>query len=76
MGSQWSEIYRNRLSEPQEALRPLKSGSRIFVGTAAGEPRFLMEKLTDYPEELADAELCEVWPLSWTGDLQPRLEGQ
>jgi len=42
-------------------------GDRIFVGTACGEPQFLVRSLVEYvernPKALVDAELLHVWTL-------------
>jgi acyl-CoA hydrolase/predicted N-acetyltransferase YhbS len=63
MTNDWRALYRQRLTDPQQALASIHSGSRVFVGTAAAEPHYLVGKLAQYPPELADVELMQAWPL-------------
>lgn len=34
----WEEIYRSRLTTAEEAVTHIKSGDRVVLGHAAGEP--------------------------------------
>ena len=34
----WKDIYRERLTTADEAVKHIKSGDRVVIGHAAGEP--------------------------------------
>jgi len=53
---------------PEEAVfSHIHRGNRIFIGTACGEPQYLVRSLTDYinknPKAFVDAEVYHVWTL-------------
>lgn len=53
---------------PEEAIfSHIHRGNRIFIGTACGEPQYLVRALTDYinknPKAFVDAEVYHVWTL-------------
>jgi acyl-CoA hydrolase/GNAT superfamily N-acetyltransferase len=76
MTKSWRDLYRKRLVSVEQALTDIPSGSRVFVGTAAGEPRYLTRNLAHHPAEMADAELVQVWPLTWSEELEPATRGR
>lgn len=41
----WQERYKNRLAKPEEALRHLRPGGRIFIGSGCAEPPLLVKAL-------------------------------
>ena len=53
----WQEIYNGRLMEAHRALRAVKRGQRVFVGTACAEPQALVRALMDRADELHDVEI-------------------
>ncbi len=53
---------------PEEAIfSHIHRGNRIFIGTACGEPQYLVRALTEYinknPKAFVDAEVYHVWTL-------------
>lgn len=53
---------------PEEAIfRNIHRGDRIFIGTACGEPQYLVQALINYvnshPKAIFDAEVYHVWTL-------------
>ena len=53
----WRETYNGRLMEAPRALRAVKRGQRVFVGTACAEPQALVRALMDKADELHDVEI-------------------
>ncbi|MBI4799227.1 MAG: hypothetical protein HY794_10945 [Desulfarculus sp.] len=53
----WREIYDKRLQTPGRALRVVKRGQRVFVGTACAEPRALVKALLKRADDLHDVEI-------------------
>ncbi|MCU0728119.1 MAG: 4-hydroxybutyrate CoA-transferase, partial [Planctomycetes bacterium] len=47
----WREGVRDRLKTAEEALRLVKPGDRVFIGTACGTPQLLVKALVDSPAE-------------------------
>jgi len=55
--------YRQRLTSPQRAVAPIRSGKRVFVGGGAAEPQTLVEALVARAGRLADTEILNVLTL-------------
>lgn len=53
----WGKLYRIRTMEAPRALRAVKRGHRVFVGTACAEPRALLLALMEEADELHDVEI-------------------
>jgi len=47
-------------SEAQEALRPIRRGSRIFIGSGCGKPQLLVDTLMNMAPMLADTEIMHI----------------
>jgi acyl-CoA hydrolase/RimJ/RimL family protein N-acetyltransferase len=63
----WRQRYPEKFSEENRIFSNIRRGDKIFIGTACGEPQYLVKALVDfvekYPKALADAELMQVWTL-------------
>lgn len=46
-----------KVSSPEEALSTIRSGDRIFLGTACGTPRLLIQHLEDINKRLSDVQI-------------------
>ncbi len=68
----WRETYRDRRMEAAEALKLLRSGSRIFLGSACGEPQHLVRALIQAAPSLSDVEVIQVLSLSPAAYAQTR----
>src|SRR4051794_12746141 len=51
----WKEKYRSSIATPEDAVKKIKPGDRIFIGTGAAEPRELVNALTHRAHELPDS---------------------
>ncbi len=58
----WREKYAELIATPSEAMARLQPGTRVFIGTACGEPVALVNALTERARDLADLELVQVLP--------------
>jgi len=56
----WQERYRSMLSTAKDALRALRPGQRIFIGTGCAEPEELVKALTERAHELQDIEIVHL----------------
>ena len=61
------EKYPEKFVSQEIFFRHIRRGARIFVGTACGEPQFLVNELIQYveshPNAFYDAEVLHVWSL-------------
>lgn len=55
--SNWKEIYRSKIKNPAQAIKMIKSGSRIFIGTGCGQPQILVEELVNEKNNIQDTEI-------------------
>ncbi|SHL41441.1 4-hydroxybutyrate CoA-transferase [Anaerocolumna jejuensis DSM 15929] len=56
----WKEIYLSRLKTMEEAVKLIKSGDRVVIGHAAGEPVKLVDTMVDYAV-MADLKNIEIF---------------
>lgn len=59
----WSATYRARQTTAAEAIGHIRSGRRVFVGTACGEPQHLVRELFLAARQFADLELVRLLTL-------------
>jgi acyl-CoA hydrolase/GNAT superfamily N-acetyltransferase len=53
----WKELYKNKIKNPTQAIKMIKSGSRIFIGTGCGQPQILVEELVSEKNNIRDTEI-------------------
>ncbi len=63
MSQHWRERYADKVVPAAQALRQLKPGSRVFIGSACGEPQALVRAMCEVGGGLADTELIQVLTL-------------
>jgi acyl-CoA hydrolase/RimJ/RimL family protein N-acetyltransferase len=58
-------LYPEKLTTVNKVFTNIRRGNKIFIGTAAGEPRYLVRSLMDYlikdPKAFFDADIYYVW---------------
>ena len=59
----WRERYAHKLRSADEALRVVRSGQHIFVGSGAAAPQFLVERLMARAEQLHAAQVIHIMTL-------------
>ena len=57
----WQDRYRAMIMSPRKALRKVRSGQRVFIGTGCGEPTVLVEALAARADEVADVEILQLF---------------
>jgi acyl-CoA hydrolase/GNAT superfamily N-acetyltransferase len=63
MGAKWQDRYADRVVAAAKAVRRIKPGDRVFVGSACGEPQALVRALVEAGTGLSDTELVQVLTL-------------
>jgi acyl-CoA hydrolase len=59
--------YPEKFASEEKIFSHIHRGDRIFIGTACGEPQYLVQALINYvsshPKDIFDAEVFHVWTL-------------
>jgi len=53
----WKDTYQSRVTDAVTALKRIRKGSRIFIGSACGEPQLLVKNLIELAPQLYDIEV-------------------
>lgn len=56
----WKEIYRQRQTTAEEAVKKIKSGDRVVIGHAVGEPSFIIDKMVENKEQYENVEIVHM----------------
>ncbi len=64
----WADKYVVMKRSAQEAMKLIKSGQRVFIGSSGGEPQHLVRALCEATERLTDLEIVRLLALE-TGPL-------
>jgi acyl-CoA hydrolase len=59
----WRLRFADRLTTPEEAIRLLRPGHRIFIGSGAAQPVALVDAMVGYGRHLADNEVVHILTL-------------
>lgn len=59
----WRTTYADKLCSPMEAIRAIRPGRRILIGSGAAEPVALVEALVTHGEHLSDNEIVHLLTL-------------
>lgn len=57
MSTSLEDHFKEKLMSPEESLKPIRRGSRVFIGSGCGEPQILMDALIGMAPTLADTEI-------------------
>ena len=56
----WADTYVENRRDGQAALRLIKPGQRVFIGSGCGEPQHLVRQLAEQSNRLADIEIVRL----------------
>jgi len=59
----WQDYYRSRTTTAEEAVKAVKSGDRVVLGHACGEPQSIVDALIDRASELTNVEIAHEVPM-------------
>lgn len=74
ISSNWQERYRSKICTPEEAIRLIRPGRRIMVGSHACEPNQLVHALVEHGDHLSDNEIVHLMTLGSAPYVKPGLE--
>jgi acetyl-CoA hydrolase len=70
----WNQIYKERLTTAEEAIRAIKSGNRVFMTGNVSVPQKLVAALVEYAPNIKDVELCQSLSVGPADYAAPGLE--
>jgi len=71
----WTYSYQSRITTPQEAVRVIKSGDRVFLTGNVSVPQRVLSALVDYAPNLDDVEICQALSIGPAEYVMPEMQG-
>lgn len=71
----WEEIYKQKLTSADEAVKKILSGNRVMVGHASGEPRALLEAMVQNKDAYENVEIVHMVPMGPAEYCRPEYDG-
>jgi acyl-CoA hydrolase/RimJ/RimL family protein N-acetyltransferase len=56
----WKEKYKSKITSAVFAMKLVKSGYNIFIGTGCAEPQYLVNSLVEYSSAIRDAHIIQL----------------
>ena len=71
----WNSIYQSRITTPQEAVRCIKSNTRIFLTGNVSVHQKALAALLEYAPNLENVEICQALTIGGADYVKPEMEG-
>jgi len=71
----WQQTYRSRITTPEEAVKVIKSGDRVFLTGNASVPLPLLDAVVKRAPELRDVEVCHPLTICPADYVAPAMAG-
>ncbi len=71
----WQSIYQSRVCTPDEAVRAVQSGNRIFLTGNVSVPKTVLAALVRRAPELTNVEICQALTVGPADYVAPAMEG-
>lgn len=72
MPDMWRDLFRDKVVTAAEAVRKIRAGDRVFIGSACGEPQQLVRAMAEAGDHFADTEVVHVLTLGVAPYAQPK----
>jgi acyl-CoA hydrolase/GNAT superfamily N-acetyltransferase len=72
MAEDWRQLHADKIVPAEKAVRKIRPGDRVFIGSACGEPQHLVKAMAEAGDNFADTELVHVLTLGVAPYAQPR----
>src|SRR3972149_1194956 len=63
MSTDWRTRYADKVVTAAEAVKEIRRGNRVFIGSACGEPQALVRAMVEAGTGLADTEVVQILTL-------------
>ena len=70
----WTKLYQDRTTTPEQAVRVIKSGQRVFLTGNCSVPQKVMAALVNYAPEVQAVEIVQVLTIGDAAYVQPGME--
>ena len=64
--SYWADKYIENKCSARDALRKIRPGQRVFIGSSCGEPQHLVRELSELSGQFRDIEIVRLMTLETT----------
>jgi 4-hydroxybutyrate CoA-transferase len=71
----WLEKYKSKIKSPEEAVKLIKSGFRVYVHPGCALPQILVDAMCDRYKELENVELVHILTVGSARYVEPKYEG-
>ncbi len=71
----WKDAYRNKVLSPDEALRCVQSGMRVYIHPGCAEPETLVEALIQRAPEVRNVEIVHLLTMGRADYIAPEMAG-
>ncbi len=75
-GQKWTEKYKSKVLTANAAIKKIKRGSRIFLGTGCGVPYHLVQELAKLADRMSDNEIVHLLTLGDTPSADLKFQSQ
>jgi acyl-CoA hydrolase/RimJ/RimL family protein N-acetyltransferase len=72
----WTQKYKSKILTASQAIKKIRRGSRIFLGTGCGVPYHLVQELAAHANQMADNEIVHLLTLGDTPSADPKFQTQ
>jgi 4-hydroxybutyrate CoA-transferase len=72
---EWSSQYQSRIVSPDEAVKAINSGNRIFMTGNVSVPQKTLAALVKYAPNLENVEICQALTIGPADYVSPEMEG-
>ena len=72
MPDKWRDLCSTKIVVAAEAIKAIRPGNRVFIGSACGEPQELVRAMTEFGDRLDDTEVIHVLTLGVAPYAQPK----
>src|SRR5512146_2925030 len=73
--SNWQDIYQSRVTTPDQAVKAINSGNRVFLTGNASVPLPILDALVKRAPELEDVEICHPLAICPSNYVAPEMAG-
>ncbi len=71
----WTSLYKSRVVTPQDAVRFIKSGNRVFLTGNVSVPQKILAALVEYAPNLTDVEIAHALTVGAADYVSPAMQG-
>ncbi len=71
----WTYAYQSRIVTPQDAVRAIQSGDRVFLTGNVSVPQKVLSALVEYAPNLKDVEICQALSIGPADYVDQKMEG-